>query len=65
MKKNVEKSLLEIAKKFSYAVEVRGDLERRHNDSEDFLDIPVWTIKGMLEEAYKLGKESKGDKENE
>lgn len=59
MKKNVEKSLLEIAKKFNYAVETRGDLERRNNDSEDFLDIPVWAIQGMLEEAYRLGKESK------
>ena len=51
MKKNVEKSLLEISKKFSYAVETRGDLERRNNDSEDFLDIPVWAIQGMLEES--------------
>lgn len=59
MKKNVEKTLLEIAKKFSYAVEARGDLERRNNDLEDFLDIPVWAIQGMLEEAYRLGKESK------
>ncbi|MDO4714294.1 MAG: hypothetical protein Q4B28_06750 [bacterium] len=31
-------------------------LETQHSDSEDFHDIPVWTIKAMLEEAYKKGK---------
>lgn len=48
--------LLEIAKKHSYAVENRGDLEKRNNDSEDFLDISVWSLKEMLREAYELGK---------
>ncbi len=51
--------LLEIAKKNSYAVENRGDLEKRNNDSEDFLDISVWSLKEMLREAYELGKRSK------
>ena len=51
--------LLEIAKKNSYAVENRGDLEKRNNDSEDFLDISVWSLKEMLREAYELGKQSK------
>lgn len=51
--------LLEIAKKNSYAVENRGDLEKRNNDSEDFLDISVWSLKEMLREAYGLGKQSK------
>ena len=51
--------LLEIAKKNSYAVETRGDLEKRNNDSEDFLDISVWSLKEMLREAYELGKQSK------
>lgn len=58
MKKNVEKKLLEIAKKHCYQVEVRGDLEERMNDSDDFLDIAVWGLKRMLEEAYELGKQS-------
>lgn len=53
-----EKELLEIAKENSYAIELRGDLERRNDDSEDFLDIPVWAIKKMLKEAYELGKQN-------
>ncbi len=52
----VAAKLLEIAKAHSYAVESRGDLERRNNDSEDFLDIPVWALQAMLKEAYELGK---------
>ena len=56
--KEREKSLLEIAKKFSYAVETRGDLERRNNDSEDFLEVSVWSLKEMLKEAYELGKQN-------
>lgn len=63
MKKNVEKKLLEIAKKYSYQVEVRGDLEKRMHDAEDFLDIAVWSLKKMLEDAYELGRQSvKGEK---
>lgn len=59
MTKKIEKELLEIAKRASYAVEMREDLETRNLDSEDFLDIPVWAIKEMLEKAYQLGKETK------
>lgn len=57
--KNENLQLLEIAKKHSYAVESRGDLEKRNNDSEDFLDISVWSLKEMLREAYELVKQSK------
>ena len=57
--KNENLQLLEIAKKHSYAVENRGDLEKRNNDSEDFLDISVWSLKEMLREAYELGKQNK------
>lgn len=53
------KQLLEIAKKHSFEVEDRGDLEVRHNDSEDFLEVSVWGLKAMLEDAYKLGKQGK------
>lgn len=56
-KKELE-SLVEIAKKHIYPVEVRGDLETRDNDSEDFLDVSVWSIKAALTAAYELGKES-------
>ena len=51
--------LLEIAKKNSYAVENRGDLEKRNNDSEDFLDISEGSLKKMLRKANELGKKSK------
>lgn len=61
--KVTEKKLLEIVKRNSVSVESRGDLERRRSDSEDFIEVSVWGIKAMLEEAYKLGakvaKESK------
>ena len=56
-KKELE-SLVEIAKKYIYPVEARGDLETRDNDSEDFLEVSVWSIKAALEAAYELGKEN-------
>lgn len=46
---------MEIAKRNSHAVRGRGDLEARYSDSEDFLDISVWSLQDMLEEAYRLG----------
>ena len=58
LSKKERESLVEIAKKYIYPVEVRGDLETCDNDSEDFLDVSVWSIKAALEAAYKLGKES-------
>ena len=43
MKKNItkeeEKALLEIAKRLMAAVDSRGDLEARDNDSEDFIEV--------------------------
>ena len=51
-------ALLEIAKKHSCGIEERGDLEKRNNDSEDFLEVPVWSLKEMLKEAYELGKQN-------
>ena len=50
----MKKQLIEIAKKNSY----RGDLETRNSDSEDFIEMSVWSIKAMLEEAYELGKKA-------
>lgn len=55
MQKNIEDSLLKIAKEYSIEIEERGNLETRMDDSEDFLEISVWSLKKMLEEAYKLG----------
>ena len=43
MKKNItkeeEKALLEITKRLLAAVDSRGDLEARDNDSEDFINF--------------------------
>lgn len=58
MDKHTAAALLDIAKEYSYDVHERGDLETRHNDTEDFLDISVWGLKAMLEEAYNLGKQA-------
>ena len=38
------------------AVDSRGDLEARDNDSEDFIEVPVWSIQKAMEEAYLLGR---------
>lgn len=56
-KKELE-SLVGIAKKYIYPVEARGDLETCDNDSEDFLEVSVWSIRAALEAAYELGKEN-------
>lgn len=53
-----DKALLEIVKKHSYEIVERGDLEKRNNDSEDFLEVSVWSLKEMLKEAYELGKQN-------
>ena len=55
--KKEQHKVLEIAKRVVYGVKERGDLEQRFNDSEDFLDIAVWTLREAMEEAYALGKE--------
>lgn len=57
--KTTERELLKIAKRFSSSVEQRGDLKARNNDSEDFIDISVWGLEQMLQQAYKLGREAK------
>ena len=51
-----ETQLLEIARRLMYEVDARGDLDERGNDSDDFIEVPVWGIKKALEEAYLLGK---------
>ena len=51
----MNKQLLNIAKELSYTVEMRGDLDSRMNDEEDFIDIAVWTLQEMRERAYQLG----------
>lgn len=57
--KNTTKELLEIAKKYMTAVEMRGDLDTRGSDSEDFIEVSVWGLEAALKAAYELGKASK------
>ncbi len=57
--KATEKKLLEIAKEYSIAIKERGDLKVRNNDSDDFIDVSVWGLEQMLQQAYKLGREGK------
>ena len=51
------KELEGIALNASYALEDRGGIETRNNDSEDFPEVSIWAIQKMLEKAYLLGKE--------
>lgn len=57
--KATEKKLLEIAKENSIVIKERGDLKVRNSDSDDFIDVSVWGLEQMLQQAYKLGKEGK------
>lgn len=57
--KNITKELLEIAKKYMTSVEMRGDLDTRGSDTEDFIEVSVWGIEAVLKAAYELGKASK------
>lgn len=50
------RKLEQIAMKASYTLGERGGLEDRNNDSEDFQELSVWSIREMLEQAYLLGK---------
>ena len=55
-----EKNLItEIAKKYSYTIQERGDLESRMNDEEDYIEVSIMSIEAMLEAAYKAGKENR------
>lgn len=57
---NEEKEqILEIAKQYMVAVDFRGHLEELHNDSDDFIEVPVWGLEAALLAAYELGKKSK------
>jgi len=55
----IDKKLYDIAAKHMVAVQERGDLEARHCDSEDFIEIPVWGLEAALKDAYEAGRKSK------
>lgn len=54
-KKELE-ALEKIAMAASYTLEIRGGIETRNNDEEDFPEIGINSIQRMLEEAFRLGK---------
>jgi len=59
MNKKIKKALEKIAMEESYTIEVRGGLDTRDNDEDDFKEISVTALQRMLERAYQLGKNSK------
>ena len=50
-------ALEEIAMEADYGLEMRGGIDGRNNDCEDFPEVSIWAIQTMLEKAYLLGKE--------
>ena len=50
------RELERIAMDASYPLKLRGGIEGRGGDSEDFFDCSVYSIQRMLEEAYRLGR---------
>jgi hypothetical protein len=56
MNTEIQKALEQIAMEESLLIAERGGLDYRGSDSEDFLDISVWTLRVMLARAYELGK---------
>lgn len=54
--KKEQDALLAIAKRCIVSMEIRGDFERRWNDSEDFFEISVSALEVAMTEAYRLGK---------
>ena len=54
--KKTLKELAKIAMKADYSLELRGGIDGRDNDTEDFPEISIIAIQAMLEQAYLLGK---------
>ena len=54
--KKTLRALEQIAMTADYGLELRGGIEGRNNDSEDFPEVSINAIQAMLEKAYLLGK---------
>ncbi len=54
-KKNLE-ALEKIALSADYGLEMRGGIESRNNDEEDYQEVSINAIQAMLEKAFLLGK---------
>lgn len=50
--------LINIARENIPELEARQDLEAHNNDSADFFETSVWSLKAALIAAYELGKAS-------
>ena len=48
--------LEKIAMECAYCLEERGDIKGRGGDSEDFMDMSVYSIQKMLAKAYEMGR---------
>jgi hypothetical protein len=44
--KTTQQALLDIAKKHSWEIDNRGDLETRMSDADDFIEVSVWGFEG-------------------
>ena len=55
----IDKKVYEIAAKHLILVAERGDLETRHCDREDFIEVSVWGLEAALKDAYEAGRKSK------
>ena len=62
-KNKLKAQLLEIAMCNMTSVQFRGHLEELGNDSEDFIEVPVWGLETALLQAYELGVETGKKKE--
>ncbi|WP_418968457.1 hypothetical protein [Alloscardovia omnicolens] len=58
MTKKEEKILLTIAAKHNGEMEERQSFETFHSDADDFLEVSIWGLKAMLEEAFDAGKKA-------
>ena len=48
MKKASKRKIFNIAKQHIVQLPERGELKTRNNDSDDFLDIAVWSLEDAL-----------------
>ena len=54
--KKTLRALERISMEADYSLEMRGGIDGRSNDIEDFPEVSICAIQRMLEQAYLLGK---------
>lgn len=54
--KKTLRALERIAMEADYSLKIRGGIDGRSNDAEDFPEVSICAIQRMLEQAYLLGK---------